>query len=77
MKLFFTVGATVEEPSDLRYLYENHDNFAVLPAFYVLHGPMYCMSSSMFEENLPNFQLDPTKVIYSVHCSFERCLMDS
>ena len=58
------VGATVQEPSDLRYLYENHENFAVLPSFYVLDGPMYCMSSSMFEENLPNFQLDPTKMLH-------------
>ncbi|XP_076668562.1 peroxisomal multifunctional enzyme type 2 isoform X2 [Andrena cerasifolii] len=58
------VGATVEDPSDLRYLYENHENFAVLPTFYVLYGPMYCMSSSMFEENLPNFQLDPTKILH-------------
>ena len=58
------VGATVEEPSDLRYLYENHENFAALPAFYVLHGPLHCMSSSIFEENLPNFQLDPTKILH-------------
>ena len=58
------VGATVEEPSDLRYLYENHEEFAVLPTFYVLHGPMYSMTSSMFEENLPNFQLDPTKILH-------------
>ena len=58
------VGATVEEPSDLRYLYENHENFAVLPAFYVLHAPIYCIASSIFEENLPNFQLDPTKILH-------------
>ena len=58
------VGATVEEPSDLRYLYENHENFAVLPAFYVLHGPMYCMSSTILEETLPNFQVDPTKILH-------------
>lgn len=58
------VGATVEEPSDLRYLYESHENFAVLPAFYVLHGPVYCMSTSILEENLPNFQLDPTKILH-------------
>ncbi|XP_076633275.1 peroxisomal multifunctional enzyme type 2 [Colletes latitarsis] len=58
------VGATVQEPSDLCYLYENHDNFAVLPTFYVLHAPVYCLSSTMLEDNLPDFQLDLTKILH-------------
>ncbi|XP_015435698.1 PREDICTED: peroxisomal multifunctional enzyme type 2 [Dufourea novaeangliae] len=58
------VGATVQEPSDLRYLYENHDNFAALPTFYVLHGPMYTMSSTIFEDGLPGLQLDPMKMLH-------------
>ncbi|XP_076244518.1 peroxisomal multifunctional enzyme type 2 [Calliopsis andreniformis] len=58
------VGASVQEPSDLKYLYENHENFAVLPTFYVLYGPMFSMSSTLLQDSLPNFQLDPTKILH-------------
>ncbi|KAJ8717847.1 hypothetical protein PYW07_005777 [Mythimna separata] len=32
------IGATVENPSDLRFLYESHENFAALPTFFILPG---------------------------------------
>ena len=56
------VGATVQEPSDFRYLYENADGFTVLPTYYALYGPMGCMSSSILQDALPNAQIDPTRV---------------
>ncbi|EFN79028.1 peroxisomal multifunctional enzyme type 2 [Harpegnathos saltator] len=58
------VGATVKEPSDMRYLYENLDEFAVLPTFHVLYGPMGCMNSSLLPNTLPNVQIDPTKILH-------------
>nr|XP_034196444.1 peroxisomal multifunctional enzyme type 2 [Osmia lignaria] len=58
------VGATVQEPSDYRYLYENDSNFAVIPTFYVLHAPIHCMSSSMLEDSLPGLQMDPTRILH-------------
>ncbi|XP_017882295.1 peroxisomal multifunctional enzyme type 2 [Ceratina calcarata] len=59
------VGASVQIPTDFRYLYENDSNFAVMPIFYATHAPVYCMaSSSMFEEKFPDFQLDPTKILH-------------
>ncbi|XP_076642289.1 peroxisomal multifunctional enzyme type 2 [Halictus rubicundus] len=58
------VGATVQEQSDLRYLYENHENFAVIPTFYALHGPMFVLSSKIFEVGLPGIQLDPMKMLH-------------
>ncbi|XP_003706333.1 peroxisomal multifunctional enzyme type 2 isoform X1 [Megachile rotundata] len=58
------VGATVQELSDYRYLYENDSNFVVLPTFYVLHAPIHCMTSPMLENSLPNFQIDPTKILH-------------
>ncbi|XP_011685973.1 PREDICTED: peroxisomal multifunctional enzyme type 2 [Wasmannia auropunctata] len=58
------VGATVQEPTDIRYLYENHDEFAVLPTFYVLYGPMGCMSSSIVSDALPFTNVDPTRILH-------------
>lgn len=58
------VGATVQEPSDIRYLYENADGFAVLPTFYVLYGPLGCMSTSILQDALPNIQIDPTRILH-------------
>ncbi|XP_066587464.1 peroxisomal multifunctional enzyme type 2-like [Prorops nasuta] len=58
------VGATVQEPSDLQYLYENHDNFSVLPTFYVLYGPMACMQTSIMQDSLPGLQIDPTRILH-------------
>lgn len=59
------VGASVQIPTDFRYLYENDSNFAVVPIFYATHAPVHCMAaSSMFEEKLPGFQLDPTRILH-------------
>lgn len=58
------VGATVQEPSNIRYLYENADGFAVLPTFYVSYAPMGCMSSSILQDALPNIQIDPTRILH-------------
>ena len=61
MNLFcISVGATVQEPSDLCYLYENADGFTVFPTYYVLYGPIGCMSA--IQDALPNLQLDPRRV---------------
>ncbi|XP_029679002.1 peroxisomal multifunctional enzyme type 2 [Formica exsecta] len=58
------VGATVQEPSDIRYLYENADEFAVLPTFYVVYGPLGCMSTSILQDALPNIQIDPSRILH-------------
>ncbi|XP_050454061.1 peroxisomal multifunctional enzyme type 2 isoform X1 [Cataglyphis hispanica] len=58
------VGATVQEPSDVRYLYENADEFAVLPIFYVVYGPIGCMSTSILQDALPNIQIDPSRILH-------------
>ncbi|KAL0121934.1 hypothetical protein PUN28_007017 [Cardiocondyla obscurior] len=58
------VGATVQESTDMRYLYENADEFTVLPTFYVLYGPMGCMSSSMMQDAIPFIQINPTQVLH-------------
>ncbi|KAL6254038.1 hypothetical protein P5V15_015896, partial [Pogonomyrmex californicus] len=58
------VGATTQDPTDIRYLYENSDEFAVLPTFYVLYGPMGCMNSSIVQDAIPFTQIDPTRILH-------------
>lgn len=58
------VGATIQEPTDMCYLYENHENFSVLPTFYVVYGPMGVMSSSIVPDSLPGIELDPTRILH-------------
>ncbi|XP_076750161.1 peroxisomal multifunctional enzyme type 2 [Xylocopa sonorina] len=58
------VGASIQIPADFRYLYEHDSNFAVLPTFYVTYGPIYLIHNTSWETYLPNFQIDPTKVLH-------------
>ncbi|XP_014237717.1 peroxisomal multifunctional enzyme type 2-like [Trichogramma pretiosum] len=58
------VGATRREPSDMQYLYENHENFSLVPTFYVTFGPIGCMTSSLLQDGLPDLQLDPTRILH-------------
>ncbi|OAD60457.1 Peroxisomal multifunctional enzyme type 2, partial [Eufriesea mexicana] len=58
------VGASVQTPADFRYLYENDSNFAVLPTYYVIYAPMYCMESSIFDKYLPNIEVNPMKILH-------------
>lgn len=58
------VGASRQEDSDMRYLYENHEDFSVLPTFYVIYGPMGTTTTSVFENIRPGMPLDPTKILH-------------
>ncbi|CAK9813409.1 Peroxisomal multifunctional enzyme type 2 [Anthophora plagiata] len=58
------VGASVQIPSDFRYLYENDNDFSVLPTYYTVQAPKYCLTSTVLTDNLPDFQIDPTKVLH-------------
>ena len=56
------MGATRQEPRDICYLYENHENFSLVPTFYVTFGPIGCLGSSLVLNAIPGLQLDPTRV---------------
>ncbi|XP_043466254.1 peroxisomal multifunctional enzyme type 2 [Leptopilina heterotoma] len=58
------VGATTKESSDMRYLYENHENFSVLPTYFITFGVRGLLTSSIFENVLPGVQLDPTRILH-------------
>ncbi|XP_034940078.1 peroxisomal multifunctional enzyme type 2 [Chelonus insularis] len=52
------VGATIKDPYDFPYIYENHDNFAVVPTFYVIYGPLGCLSSDLFQKALSHTDIN-------------------
>ncbi|EZA54463.1 hypothetical protein DMN91_012183 [Ooceraea biroi] len=58
------VGATVAEADDLRYLYENHDNFAILPTFFTTYGPMGCIETSVLQTALPNIEFSLAQILH-------------
>ncbi|XP_001606624.1 peroxisomal multifunctional enzyme type 2 isoform X1 [Nasonia vitripennis] len=58
------VGATRQELRDICYLYENHENFSLIPSFYVTFGPMGLMTTTLVQDALPNVQLDPTRILH-------------
>ncbi|XP_008559784.1 peroxisomal multifunctional enzyme type 2 [Microplitis demolitor] len=48
------VGATTKNPSDFQYLYENHENFSVVPTYFVIFGPLGALGSDMLGSALPD-----------------------
>ncbi|XP_045501947.1 peroxisomal multifunctional enzyme type 2 [Colias croceus] len=45
------VGASVVNPSDLKFLYESHEDFTALPTFFILMG--MCMESPVVSKAMP------------------------
>ncbi|KOX75508.1 Peroxisomal multifunctional enzyme type 2 [Melipona quadrifasciata] len=57
------LGASVQMPTDFRYLYENDSNFAVLPTFFTTHNSLL-MDLSILEKALPSGELNPMKILH-------------
>lgn len=57
------VGATVQDPSNMRYLYENHESFSAIPTFCVLYGPTGCFETSIVQDALKT-DLDLSSVLH-------------
>lgn len=51
------IGVSTEDSDNLRFLYENHPDFAPFPTFGVLPGMFLSMSSGLVSSKLPNFEL--------------------
>lgn len=46
----------------MMYLYEGHQNFSVIPSYFVVFGPMALISTTILD-TLPNgLQIDPSRV---------------
>lgn len=58
------VGATTQYPSDLKYLYEGHEDFSVLPSYGVLPGLMAVMGSEITLNAIPGKDIDLSMVLH-------------
>uniref|UniRef100_A0A1B0D2H8 Uncharacterized protein n=1 Tax=Phlebotomus papatasi TaxID=29031 RepID=A0A1B0D2H8_PHLPP len=58
------IGASVAEPSDLKYLYESHAEFSALPSFFIQPGLMLTMGSSITKSAITHKEFDLTNVLH-------------
>lgn len=57
----FSVGATTVVESDLKYLYESHENFSVFPTYGIIPALLRVMSSE-HTDIIPNKTFDLSQV---------------
>lgn len=55
------IGVSTDNEDNLRYLYENHPDFAAYPTFAVLPGLILSMTSGLVASKLSNFDLSQVK----------------
>lgn len=58
------------EPSDLRYLYENHEEFGAFPTFLIIPGSVAFMMAGSDKIQIPGKVVDPTRVSKSHYTVF-------
>lgn len=58
-----SVGASVQRPAELKFLYENHEDFQVIPTFYVLPA-MQTLFGGSFENVVPGKQVSLEKILH-------------
>ncbi|KAJ4433546.1 hypothetical protein ANN_15855 [Periplaneta americana] len=58
------VGSTVANPSDLRFLYEGHEDFSALPTFLVLQGVSTTMETGIVGNLFSGKDFNPAKVLH-------------
>ncbi|GAB0092348.1 Peroxisomal multifunctional enzyme type 2 [Sergentomyia squamirostris] len=58
------VGASISDPSDLKFLYENHEEFSLLPSYFIQPGLMLTMSSSITKSAITHKEFDLTNILH-------------
>ncbi|XP_057653667.1 peroxisomal multifunctional enzyme type 2-like isoform X1 [Diorhabda carinulata] len=58
------VGASVETPNELKYLYEYHEQFSVLPTFFILPSIQVLFSSSIVKNAIPGKDIGLENVLH-------------
>lgn len=59
-----TVGASVQEPEELRYIYENHEDFAPLPSFFVLPAMQELFKSDATSRAIPGKEISLGQILH-------------
>ncbi|KAK6643635.1 hypothetical protein RUM43_005145 [Polyplax serrata] len=58
------VGCSVQREEDLRYLYENHEDFGALPSFLIIPGQIAFMTNGTNELNIKGKSIDVSQVLH-------------
>uniref|UniRef100_A0A146L102 Peroxisomal multifunctional enzyme type 2 n=1 Tax=Lygus hesperus TaxID=30085 RepID=A0A146L102_LYGHE len=58
------IGITVQNPTNLRYLYENHTDFSMFPTQAIIPGQMAAMSSPLITSAIPGKTFDLSQVLH-------------
>ncbi|XP_067634523.1 peroxisomal multifunctional enzyme type 2 [Eurosta solidaginis] len=58
------IGASVKNANDLKFLYENHAEFAAIPTFFVLPGLIVSMQTSLVADALPAGKAELTNILH-------------
>lgn len=58
------VGASVSRAEDLKFIYENHEDFQVLPSFFVLPGMQTLFMSDIMENAVPGKTINLAQVLH-------------
>lgn len=63
-----SVGSSLSRPGELKFLYENHNEFSALPTFFILPSIMSLVDSNMFLGNLiPGKELSLMNLLHGEH----------
>lgn len=62
--MVYSVGASVKDSIDLKFLYENHPEFSALPTFFILPSLLLQMSSSMISTAVTHTDFDLTQILH-------------
>lgn len=68
---FVPVGSSVSVTSDLKYLFESHENFSLFPTFAIIPATIAILSSDQIAKAIPNKNFDLSQVINTVSLSQE------
>jgi 3-hydroxyacyl-CoA dehydrogenase/3a,7a,12a-trihydroxy-5b-cholest-24-enoyl-CoA hydratase len=58
------VGASLKNKNELKFLYENHEDFAALPTFYILPAMRAIFTSSSLESAIPGKSISLAQVLH-------------
>lgn len=56
------MGVSVKDSEDLKYLYENHEDFSSLPSYFIQPGLLLSMTSGLIKSAFKDKEFDLTNV---------------
>lgn len=62
--VLFLVGASVATEGDLKYLYENHEDFAPIPSYFINPGLVAMMSGDIITKALNNDSINLASILH-------------